>query len=169
MVNYKTLHLKHHIVSVKFCPPTGQITFWPAPLKIEISKLFYENTKLRSVLQLWWRRSSTLLATIVSLIQCSGNSSHNFSRPSIDSLSTVQKLTLITKLSHHDFPAVKVIWFNISCNEPESLGVEPGRTRTNMLALPRKFAKVLSMEAKCSSSTLSSSPYPGVSTIYRKQ
>ena len=27
MVNYKTFHLKHYIVFVKICPPTGQITF----------------------------------------------------------------------------------------------------------------------------------------------
>ena len=26
MVNYKTFHLTHHLVFVKFCPPTGQIT-----------------------------------------------------------------------------------------------------------------------------------------------
>ena len=29
MVNYKTFHLKHYIVFVKICPPTGQITFYP--------------------------------------------------------------------------------------------------------------------------------------------
>ena len=27
MVNYKTFHLKHHIVFVKICPPTGRFTF----------------------------------------------------------------------------------------------------------------------------------------------
>ena len=43
MVNYKTFHLKHYIVFVKICPPTGQITFWPTPLKIEFSKLFYHR------------------------------------------------------------------------------------------------------------------------------
>ena len=32
MVNYKTFHLKHYIVFVKICPPTGQITFWISPL-----------------------------------------------------------------------------------------------------------------------------------------
>ena len=32
MVKYKTFHLKHHIVFVKICPPTGQITFWISPL-----------------------------------------------------------------------------------------------------------------------------------------
>ena len=29
MVNYKTFHLKHYIVFMKICPPTGQITFYP--------------------------------------------------------------------------------------------------------------------------------------------
>ena len=27
MVKYKTFHLKHYIVFVKICPPTGQLTF----------------------------------------------------------------------------------------------------------------------------------------------
>ena len=43
MVNNKTFHLKHHLVFVKICPPNGQITFWPTPLKIEFSKLFYHR------------------------------------------------------------------------------------------------------------------------------
>ena len=43
MINYKTFHLKHYIVFVKICPPNGQITFWPTPLKIEFPKLFYHR------------------------------------------------------------------------------------------------------------------------------
>ena len=43
MVNYKTFYLKHYIFFVKICPPNGQITFWPTPLKIEFSKLFYHK------------------------------------------------------------------------------------------------------------------------------
>merc|ERR1712012_1371600 len=43
MVQYKTFGLKHFIVFVKKMPPTGHITFWPTPLKIEISKLFFHR------------------------------------------------------------------------------------------------------------------------------
>ena len=43
MNNCKTFHLKHHLGFVKICPPTGQITFCPTPLKIEFSKLFYHR------------------------------------------------------------------------------------------------------------------------------
>ena len=43
MVQYKTFGLKHYIVFLKKNPPTGQITFWPTPLKIEISKYFYHR------------------------------------------------------------------------------------------------------------------------------
>ena len=32
MVNYEPFHLKHYIVFVKICPPTGQITFQICPL-----------------------------------------------------------------------------------------------------------------------------------------
>ena len=40
---YKTFGLKHYFVFLKKTPATGQITFWPTPLKIEISKYFYHR------------------------------------------------------------------------------------------------------------------------------
>ena len=39
MVKYKTFHLKHHIVFVKICPPTGQITFWDVTSKMTKIKM----------------------------------------------------------------------------------------------------------------------------------
>ena len=41
--NIKTFGLKHYIVFVKKRPPSGQISFWPTPLKCKISKLFYDR------------------------------------------------------------------------------------------------------------------------------
>ena len=39
MVKYKTFHLKHYIVFVKICPPTGQITFWDVTSKMTKIKM----------------------------------------------------------------------------------------------------------------------------------